>query len=168
MKRAGSILVLLTFVMVALAGDAKVNFSGEWNLNKDKSDQPAGRRRGRTSVIKMTITQKNNNLTVEQVYKSRNGEERTVTEKFTLDGKKCTNERMNRKRTSTIEWAKDGRSLTINSTRTFERQGKSVEMTSSEKWSLANGGKGLLIESTFHTPIRDRSRKMFYDKADTK
>lgn len=167
MKRLSSIFFLLAFAAVVFAGDAQVNFSGEWNLNKDKSDQPSGRRRGRTSAFKMTVTQKDNNLTVERIYKRRNGQKRTITEKFTLDGKKCTNEIMNRKRTSTVEWAKDGKSLIINSTMNFERQGQNFEITSSEKWSLANGGKSLLIESTIHAPRGDRSRKTFYDKATT-
>ncbi|NIA28694.1 MAG: hypothetical protein GWP06_02125 [Actinobacteria bacterium] len=64
MKRAGSLLVMLAFVAVAFAGDAKVNLSGEWNLNKDKSDQPAGRRRGRRGAMaasKITVTQNDNN-----------------------------------------------------------------------------------------------------------
>ncbi|NOY58535.1 MAG: hypothetical protein GXO75_06335 [Calditrichaeota bacterium] len=71
MKRTGNLLVLLAFVMVAFAGDAKVNFSGEWNLNKDKSDQPAGRRRGAMAASKITVTQKDNNLIVERIYRSR-------------------------------------------------------------------------------------------------
>ncbi len=167
MKRLSSVFVLLAIAAVVFAGDAQVNFSGEWNLNSDKSDQPRGRR-GRTASTKMTVTQKENNLTVERIIKRKNGEERTVTEKFTLDGKKCTNEIMNRERTSTVEWAKDGKSLTINSTMTLERQGQNFEVTSSEKWSLANDGKSLLIESTFHTPRGERSRKAFYDKVATK
>ncbi len=164
MKRLGSIFFLLAFAAVVFAGDAQANFSGEWSLNKDKSDQPSGRRRGRMAAAKMTVTQKDNNLTVERIYKRKNGKERTITEKFTLDGKKCTNEIMNRKRTSTVKWDKAGKSLIINSTMVFERQGRSFEMTMSENWSLANGGKSLLVESTSHTPRGDRSRKTFYDK----
>lgn len=168
MKRAVNIFFLLAFTALVFAGDAQVNFSGEWNLNKDKSDQPSGRRRGRMLATKMMISQKDNDLTVERIYKRKNGEERNVTEKFTLDGKKCTNEVMNREMTSTVERTKDGKSLTINSKMTFERQGKSFEMTSTEKWTLVNDGKSLEIESTFHTPRGDRSRKAFYDRVEGK
>ena len=54
-----TIVVLILSSTIMIAGEGTVNFSGEWTLNKDKSEQgdSGGRRRG-GAATKMVIEQK--------------------------------------------------------------------------------------------------------------
>ncbi len=89
-----TVVVLLIGAGVVSAKDSKVNFSGEWLLNAEKSDQPerpGGRRRGMLAS-KMLIEQKDGKLVVETFRKNREGEEISTKSTYTLNGKKCKND----------------------------------------------------------------------------
>jgi hypothetical protein len=85
--------------------------------------------------------------------------------KYNLDGSVSENPMFNTTRKSTIVWSADKTSLTINSTMTFERDGQSREMKSSETWKLTEGGKVLMIDNV--RPGRDGGEmktSVAYDK----
>ena len=46
----------------------------------------------------------------------------------------------------------------------FERRGQTFDITTTEKWTLNEGGKELQIETTFSTPRGERTQKIYYDK----
>jgi len=138
------------------------DFSGTWKLNESKSNLGEGGFRGGSSSV--TIHQEGNNLTTERAFVNRNGEEMKNTEKFTLDGKKCENTTRNQTRTTTVTWSEDGKMLTFSSVMVFERQGETMEIKSTEKWGLSDGGKSLTIDSTSQTPRGERKATLVYDK----
>ena len=138
------------------------DFSGTWKLNESNSNMGEGRFRGGSSPL--TIHQEGNNLTTERTFVNRDGEEMKSTEKFTLDGKKCENTTRNRTRTTTVTWSEDGKMLTFSSVMVFEREGQTMEMKSTEKWRLTDGGKSLTIDSTSETPMGERKTTLVYDK----
>jgi hypothetical protein len=155
------IFFLSTFVL--FAGEGKVNFSGTWNFNEEKSEMGEGGRFMRAT--KLVITQKDNDMTLERHATGRNGEEVTMTDKLTLDGKECENPafRDNIKK-STVTWSEDGKNLTINATIEFNWEGNKSEFTSVEVYKLSDDGKTLTIEYSGTSPRGERKAIYVYDK----
>lgn len=149
----------LTIPSLSFAGE-KVDFSGKWTLNESKSDLGEGRFR---AAAKMTVMQDGDALTVERTRTGRDGQERTASETFTMDGKESINEGENRKSTSTVTWSDDGSTMTIKSIREFSRQGETFEMNSTEVWTLAEDGKILKIQSDTSSARGERSVTLFYE-----
>jgi len=167
------VLALLTIVLlllsstILLADEEKVNFSGEWTLNKDKSDfgDSGGRRRGRAAT-KLVIEQQDNKLVVESFRQNRDGEEVSRKLTFTLDGKKNKNDMNFGEQVATAKWSKDGKTLTIESTITMSRGDRDITIESTDNWSL--DGDVLTIGSTRTTPRGERKSKAVYNKVDKK
>ena len=104
--------LLAVFILVsftAFAVEAKVNFSGQWILNTEKSQFGEGRR---WAAKELVITQEGNNLLVKRTLQGRDGGDFEVTEKYTLDGKEIENTMFNTPRKSTVNWSADGMNLT--------------------------------------------------------
>lgn len=142
----------------------KTNFSGSWNFNEGKSQMGEGR--FRMPAPKLTITQDETTLSMEKNVKGRNGEEMTLKEKYTLDGKVCENAGfMNTVKKSTVVWSADNKSITISSTSVFERDGNSMEIKTTEIYSLSEDGKTLTINTTNTSQRGERKQILTYDKA---
>jgi len=157
--------ILLIGAFVVSAQESKVDFSGEWIINADKSDlgSDRGGRRGRgMAAFKMVVEQKDNKLVVETFRKNRDDEEVSTKLTYTLDGKKCKNDLNFGSQESVLKWSKDGKTLIIESTRTMSRGDREFTMESTEKWSLDKDT--LTIESTRSTPRGERTSKVVYDK----
>ncbi|MBN2289441.1 MAG: hypothetical protein JXQ83_08930 [Candidatus Glassbacteria bacterium] len=90
-------LVFLLSAVVPAAAASPVDFTGEWALDLEKSDQGEGFG-GRRSMLalKMIVEQKDNALKVEAFRRNRDGEEMSMVSDYTLDGKECRNESGNR------------------------------------------------------------------------
>jgi len=141
-------LFLMSFVINTTA--QKTNFSGTWAFNESKSTlgQPGQRAFPRFGARQLAVKQEGNILTVDRLSVGRNGEERTNTDKYTLDGKESVNTQARGGSSKSVAtWSADGKSLTIVTTRTFERDGQSREMKTTEIWKLSDA-KTLSIEST--------------------
>jgi len=156
--------VMLAFFLLPVnmqAQGAKANFSGSWTFNESKSNLGEGR--GFRSASQMTVTQDGNNLSVARTRANRDGEATTTTEKYTLDGKESVNTAGFGPSKTVVTWSADGKTLNFAITRTFDRNGESMEMKSTEAWSLTDANTlSLLSTSTF----RDTERKTtsVYDK----
>ena len=167
-----TVLVLLMGAVVVSAGDSKPNFSGEWALNAEKSNQGGeqsserGGRRGGMMASKMNIEQKDNQLVVESFRKNRQGEEVSTKATYTLDGKTSKNDTNFGTRESTSNWSKDGKMLTIESTMNMSRGDREFTIKSTEKWTLDKNV--LTIETTSSTPRGERTSKAVYDKVEKK
>lgn len=161
--------VILAFLCMPLALNAqgsKANFSGKWAFNAQKSNlgesqQGGGRMMGGGGNF--TATQEANLLTVERTRTNQDGQSVTTTSKYTLDGKQSVNTTGRGESKSVATWSPDGKTLTILTTRTFERDGQSTEMKSTEVWSLTSPAS-LQIVNTMNTPNGERKTTMVYDK----
>lgn len=141
----------------------KTNFSGNWKFNEGKSQMGEGR--FRMAAAKLIITQDDNTLNIERTGTRQDGETYSMKEKYTLDGKESENTMFgNNVRKSTVTWAADNKSLTINSTSTFERNGEKMERKSSEVYKLSDDGKTLTIESTSTGRNGEVKQTLVYDK----
>jgi len=157
-----TIMVLLIGVCVVNAQDGKVDFTGEWVLNADKSDMGGGGRgRGRGST-KLIVKQEDNKLVVEAFRQNRDGEEVSTESTYTLDGKECENERRFGPQVSVTNWSEDGIILTIESESTFSRGGEEMTFSTTEEWSLDKDT--LTIQRAMSSSRGDRESTAIYDK----
>ena len=157
------ILALLVPVMTnAQAG--KTNFSGTWTLNAGKSTQPQGDQGGmRMGVGNLSAKQEANLLTVERTRTGQDGQPVVMTMKYTLDGKESINTSPRGDSKSVAKWAADGKSLTIETTRTFDMNGESRTMKSTEVWTLTDS-KTLTVASTRQGMNGEVKATLVYDK----
>lgn len=154
-------MVLSLFVpAISMAQTAKVNFSGNWVLNEEKSNLGDNPRMGGGNFI---ASQEANMLSVERTRTNRDGETVTTTMKYTLDGKESINTSPRGDSKSVASWSADGKTLNISTARTFEMNGETINMKTVEVWTLTNAGT-ITIESTATTPNGERKMTMIYDK----
>jgi len=171
-------LVSLTIIMAILlvpftsnAQGSKANFAGTWAFNAEKSNlgqppqgqPPQGQRMGGFGGGDFVAKQEANLLTVERTRTNQSGESVKTTSNYTLDGEESINTTGRGESKSVATWSADGKSLTIVTTRTFERDGQTTEMKSSEVWSLTDA-KILSIVTTMNTPNGERKTTMVYDR----
>ena len=139
-------LVFCLFIpVITEAQTAKVNFSGSWVLNEAKSTLGDNTRMGGGNFI---AAQEANLLSVERTRTNR-------------DGETVTSPRGDSK--SVASWSADGKTLTINTSRTFEMNGETINMKTVEVWSLTDP-KTITIQSTATSPNGERKLSMVYDK----
>lgn len=180
-----SAMIMIAFLAMpfGLNGQAgKANFSGSWTMNAEKSNmgqppqgmgqppqgqgqppqgqgQPRqGQGMGGFGGGNFTAKQEANLLTVDRV----RGDQ-TVTSKYTLDGKECTNTTARGESKSVATWSANGKVLTIVTTSTMEFNGQKTERKTTEEWSLTDA-KTLSVKSTSASPNGDRITTMVYDK----
>ncbi len=154
MKKISILLALA--VISSLAIGQKVNFSGTWNINREKSE------------LNDQFSMAPNNLVVEQSKKelsiqrnsSWQGQDFSFTDKITLDGNVCENVGfMDMVKKSTAVWNDDKRSIKIISS--FEMQDGS-EMTITENLSM--DGKQMVLNATASSSYGDMSEVFVFDK----
>ena len=169
-KQVSNLMLLLTltailalvFPVALQAQSGKVNFTGSWTLNAEKSTQSqgGGQRMGGGNFI---ATQEGNLLTVERTRTNNSGETSTSTMKYTLDGKESVNTNPRGDSKSVAKWSADGKSLTISTSRTFDMNGESRTMKSSEVWNLVDANT-LKVVSTRDGQNGEVTTTMVYDK----
>jgi len=161
LKLLSVILALALFTpFITEAQTAKVNFSGSWVLNSEKSTLGDNPRMGAGNFI---AAQEGNLLSVERTRTNRDGETVTTTMKYTLDGKESINTSPRGDSKSVAAWSADSKTLTINTSRTFEMNGETMNIKSVEVWTLTDP-KIITIQSTSTTPDGERRMTLIYDK----
>lgn len=157
-------LALMIPVMVnAQAG--KTSFAGDWTLNAEKSTQPQGGQGGgmRMGGGNFVATQEANLLTVVRTRTGQDGQPTTTTMKYTLDGKESLNTSPRGDSKSVAKWSADGKSLTIETSRTMDMNGQSTTMKSTEVWTLTDA-KTLSVATTRQGQNGEVKSNMVYDK----
>jgi Tol biopolymer transport system component len=108
-------------------------------------------------------TQEANLLTVVRTRTGQDGQSVTTTMKYTLDGKESLNTSARGDSKSVAKWSADGKSLTIETSRTMDMNGESMTMKSTEIWVLTDP-KVLTVSSTRQSPNGEVKSTMIYDK----
>lgn len=162
-------LALLVLALGGALGYAAVDFSGTWLLDPEKSDQmqtargggPAGRGGGAAATI--VIEQTDNGITIKRVMTFQ-GNERTVEQKFTLDGKECTNPAaMGRgEYVASATWKDD--TLVFEGTMKMSTQRGDMEIPMKEEYSLSADGKVLTVVTTRSGRQGQQSTKQVFNK----
>ena len=158
-------MMLLLCVAVGFGQDTKPNFTGDWTLDREKSEMgepgPGGGGRGRGRGIGMgsfSITHDVDVLVVKRKVEFQ-GEERTFESRHTTDGKENVNEgfRGNSIKSKT-RW--EGTKLATESvmeTPNGTRETKEVR-------SLSADGKTMTVETTSKGGFGEGTRKLVYNK----
>ena len=153
-------LALIMPLMTSAQGD-KVNLAGTWALNEAKSNLgEGGQRFGGGNFV---AAQEANLLTVVRTRTNQDGETTTTTSKYTLDGKESINTSTRGESKSVATWSADGKILTIVTSRTFDMNGESRTMKSTEIWALTDA-KTLSVQSSYTTRDGERKSTRVYDK----
>jgi len=159
------VMILALFSPVVINAQAgKANFAGEWTLNAEKSTQPQGGGGGmRMGGGDFVARQEANLLTVVRTRTGQDGQSVSTTMKYTLDGKESINTSPRGDGKSVAKWSADGKSLTIETSRTMEMNGESMTMKSTETWVLTDP-KVLTVSTTRQSPNGEVKSTMVYDK----
>jgi hypothetical protein len=134
-------LILYSFIFSLTAMGQGANFSGEWNLNKEKTvlaDQ-------QLFLSKITIDLKSDSLRTVRVYENGNGEQYPFKESISLDGKECKINIYEMPRTARATMSKTDNSIIIETTTTFNTDNGPANFTSKETWMVDNEGKTLTM-----------------------
>lgn len=139
-----------------------VNFSGEWTLNKEKSQ--FGEYGENIAPKKITINSADNSVTIERLSPTMTGEEYTTKETLTFDGKQTESVLFaSNKKKSTAKWAADGQSMLVSSIINFDNNGEMMEIKVEEVWKLTADGQ-LSLQSTSNSSFGTLEMKLLYDK----
>lgn len=150
--------------LLCIASTSDTNYAGEWTLNEQKSKM--GENRGRMISKKIKVSQEANSMTIERTSTNRNGEPTTITDKLTLDGKEIDGEGGgNSTRKLNATWSADGKSVIINTTRVFSRDGTQREVKTTETWRLSEENKILTIDVASTSSMGNTTMTLVYDKA---
>ena len=141
---------------------ANIDLSGTWTLDKAKSE-------GLPPSMEqtMTVTQKDDKITVETKFTTDKGEQ-TSTDSYTIDGKeteytpKVPNNVTNAKGKRTVKRTADG--FEVLETITGDTPTGAVTVTTTRKWSLSADGKTLKIDLTQKLPEGTREIKRTFNK----
>jgi hypothetical protein len=153
MKKAFSLIVV---ILATFTLSAQTDFSGSWKLNSSKSKLGDQFSMAPKEII---IVQKGNDMSVER-HSEWQGQEFTINDKFTLDGKECINAGfMDTQKKSTAIWSADKTSLTITSKIPMQDGG---DFSVTEVYKM-NGGN-MVIESSASSSFGDMSETQVYDK----
>lgn len=155
--------IALSFLLSAVSfAQSAANFSGSWAYNESKSNLGEGGFRMISQIV--TITQDEKSFKLERTFTGQDGEERKMSETYTLDGKQSVNPVFNTSKKSTAKWATDKKSLTVSSVMVFEMNGEKNEIKTVEVYKLANADKTLSIDSQSTSSMGERKATLVYDK----
>ena len=149
---------LFLFAAILFSGFvfAQVDFSGSWKLNTSKSKLGDQFSMAPKEII---VVHKGNDLSVEK-HSEWQGQEFTINDKFTLDGKECINAAMmESKKKSTAVWSPDNKTLKISSKIPMQDGG---EFTVTEVFKMDGGN--MVIQSDASSSFGDMSETQVYDK----
>jgi hypothetical protein len=139
----------------------KLNLSGTWVLSESKSD--FGEYGRMWASDKLVIVHKGKNMSIERTGRTQAGDEFTIMENLTVDGKECVNQIFGEsKKTSTVSG--DKQSLTVNSLLNLEFEGQAMDIKTIEIYSLDDGGKLLVVNGSSSSSYGDMTVKFVYDK----
>ena len=167
------ILAFLAMPFTTYAQAGKVNFSGNWTLNAEKSQmgqgqgqppqgagQGQGQRMGGFGGGPLTVKQEANLLTQVRTRTGQDGTATTTETKVTLEGKETVNTSQRGDSKLTGTWSADGKSLTIVTKRSFNGN----EMVTTAVWSLTDANTLAIKTTRKNQNGEDVTTTMVYDK----
>jgi len=144
----------------------KSDFSGSWQLSKEKSDfgqQDADK----ASPKQLKIKQQADAITVEKIILN-GGQDNSYTETFTFDGKAArkvfTTTHGTQTRLTTVQWSADDKTMNISANTDVEVNGQKGIYTTEQAWTLSVDGKTLTINNNTVLPDRKVVFKAVYEK----
>jgi len=133
---------------------AETNFAGQWKMNAARSNfgaipPPASMER--------SVTQQGTAITLRTVQTTARGEMKSEY-KFTTDGKEFTQQTRTGEVKGAARW--QGDTLIVETRRSVQ----GAEITSTDRWSLSDGGKAMTVDVTMTTPQGSAQMSIVLDK----
>ena len=151
---------LFLFSITASAFSSNVNFSGEWKLDKEKTDLSGNQ----LFLAKITITHKGNSLMTTKTYENDYGEQYPFDEELTTDGKESETVIYDMPKKTAARWSEDSKSLIITSKIKYYGDTGEEEFSITETWSLIEKGTSLSIDFTTSSTRGTYNGTYFYKK----
>ena len=151
-----AILFFISFIPVS--GQAS-SFSGEWKLNREKSNL------GDNQLImtKLTVMVKGDSLLTTRTYETGDGSEYPFEENLILDGKDCKITIYDMPRVTKSITKNDG-SIAVESKTTFMGGGGEDNLVSKESWKTGDAGKNLIIEFANSMTAGSTSGSFYFER----
>ncbi len=161
-KNQSKIAYILSFLAICLFSttitfaQGKVDFSGKWKINESKSKF---NEQFSAHPEEVNITQSGNDLMVERIGSMMGGQSYDLKDKFTLDGKDCTNTGpMNNDEVSNARWSSDGNTIMITTKVTTDNG--DFDMNRNMKMD----GSSLVVDFTMKGGFGENSETWVFDK----
>jgi hypothetical protein len=162
MKTKTSILILLLLILsVSFVHAQKPDLSGDWKLNKEKSNIG----NAQLFLSKITIQVKTDSLFTTRVYENGNGEEYPFEENLSFDGKDCKIVIYEMPRSSKATRSETDGSIMIASATTFNNGNGPEDMTANETWKMDNEGHFLTLTFTNKMSGNEMTGTYYFEKA---
>jgi hypothetical protein len=147
---------------VSVNAQGTTNFSGSWAYNEAKSVLGEGGFRMISQTI--TISQNDQTFTLERTFRGQDGEDRKMSETYTLDGKESVNPVFNTSKKSKAVWSADKKVLTVSSVMVFEMNGEQNEIKTTEIYKPGETGNSITIDTQSASSMGERKYTLAYDK----
>jgi mannan endo-1,4-beta-mannosidase len=141
---------------------ARVNFSGEWIFNEDKSVLDMYGVNG--IPYKMKITQKENILAIQKTFILEYTDDMITNDTLNLESKEIASEFMNSPRITKTTWSPKNDTVFVKSKVMLKRNDQDVESVTSESWSLNDKGTILSLSQYSHSFWGERKLILIYEK----
>lgn len=156
--------ILLILSVSLLSGKKKGDFSGDWVLDKEKTELT----QGDIYLYKISLKQVEDSLFTTRTYiNDYDGGYYPFDENFTLDGKEYEIYIYNMPRTASAKWSDNKKNIIINSTTTFYGNAGEVDMINEETLSLEEKGALLIINFTTKAGEEESEGTLYFRKEET-
>jgi mannan endo-1,4-beta-mannosidase len=140
----------------------RADFSGLWVLDEDRSD--FGKMGAGMAPARLEVSQEGNQLAVKTTRVVEYGDDQVSEEKLLLDGTPSNSTFMNSPRVSTAHMSPSGDQIVVDSVVTVTWAAPGAKFTSTDTWTLRNGGKTLAIQRHALSPRGEQNTTMIFTK----
>ena len=161
-KMSVPLFLLFLLSILAFTSIGKVNFSGEWKLDKEQSnlsDSPL-------YLSKIVINQQEKSVLTTRTNMNQYGEQYPFDEEITLDGEESEIVIYEMTRRTRARWSDDGKTLLIKSKTKYWGNSGEQEFTVDETWGLDKKGEILSIDFDVKTVDGTNTGTYLYKKAE--
>jgi hypothetical protein len=155
------LLFFLLLLPVSIITAQKPDLSGEWKLNKEKSNIVDAQ----LFLSKITIQVKTDSLFTTRVYENGNGEEYPFEENLSLDGKDCKIVIFEMPRSSKATLSNTDGAIMIASSTTFNNGNGPQDMTANETWKMDNDGHFLTLTFSNKMSGNETTGTYYFEKS---
>jgi hypothetical protein len=153
----------LIFFLPALTIYAqKIDLSGEWKLNKEKTVLTDTQ----IFLVGITIKLKSDSLLTMRVYENGNGEQYPFDENLSLDGKDCKIFIYDMPRTTKVSRSESDGSIMFESTTIFQGYNGTDTLSAKETFKIDNEGKVLTMNFTNKSSAGEITGTNYFNKVE--
>ncbi len=138
------------------------NFSGLWVLNEARSE--LGKMGAATAPARLEVAQHGIDLSIKTTRVVEYADDQVTEQKLRLDGTETHSEFMNSPQVASAHLSPSADAIVIDSVVTFTWGGPGNTWTSTETWTLMDGGSTLSIQRHSVSPRGEQSQRMVFSK----